>query len=162
MEIGAGQVGDVEALIVATGLEWWRTEADLAGHPRVVVARRGASPYNSPMSCLFCRIVQGEIPASKVYEDDKLIAFDDMQSAGADARARHAARARADDQRLRARTRRNRRTDGSPRGGDRAAITATPHAGIARCSTATRTPDRRYSTCTCTSSAGRTLGWPPG
>lgn len=30
------------------------------------------------MSCLFCRIVQGEIPASMVYEDDDLIAFNDI------------------------------------------------------------------------------------
>lgn len=30
------------------------------------------------MSCLFCKIVSGEIPASKVYEDDELIAFDDI------------------------------------------------------------------------------------
>jgi histidine triad (HIT) family protein len=30
------------------------------------------------MSCLFCRIVSGEIPASKVYEDDELVAFNDI------------------------------------------------------------------------------------
>lgn len=30
------------------------------------------------MSCLFCRIVAGEIPASKVYEDDLMIAFSDI------------------------------------------------------------------------------------
>lgn len=30
------------------------------------------------MSCLFCRIVSGEIPASKVYEDDDVVAFDDI------------------------------------------------------------------------------------
>ena len=30
------------------------------------------------MSCLFCRIVSGEIPASKVYEDDQLLAFNDI------------------------------------------------------------------------------------
>ena len=30
------------------------------------------------MSCLFCRIVSGEIPASKVYEDGHLIAFNDI------------------------------------------------------------------------------------
>jgi histidine triad (HIT) family protein len=28
--------------------------------------------------CLFCRIVRGEIPASKVYEDDQIIAFEDI------------------------------------------------------------------------------------
>jgi len=30
------------------------------------------------MSCLFCRIVSGEIPASKVYEDDEVMAFNDI------------------------------------------------------------------------------------
>jgi histidine triad (HIT) family protein len=30
------------------------------------------------MSCLFCRIVSGEIPASRVFEDDHLLAFDDI------------------------------------------------------------------------------------
>jgi histidine triad (HIT) family protein len=30
------------------------------------------------MACLFCRIVAGEIPASKVYEDATLIAFNDI------------------------------------------------------------------------------------
>jgi histidine triad (HIT) family protein len=30
------------------------------------------------MSCLFCRIVAGEIPASLVYQDERLIAFNDI------------------------------------------------------------------------------------
>jgi histidine triad (HIT) family protein len=30
------------------------------------------------MSCLFCRIIAGEIPSSRVYEDDELIAFNDI------------------------------------------------------------------------------------
>ena len=30
------------------------------------------------MSCLFCKIVAGDIPAAKVYEDDQLIAFKDI------------------------------------------------------------------------------------
>lgn len=30
------------------------------------------------MSCLFCKIVAGEIPASKVFEDDRLFAFNDI------------------------------------------------------------------------------------
>jgi histidine triad (HIT) family protein len=30
------------------------------------------------MSCLFCKIVAGEIPAAKVYEDDQLIAINDI------------------------------------------------------------------------------------
>ncbi len=35
--------------------------------------------YNPGMSsCLFCRIVSGEIPATRVYEDDLLVAFRDI------------------------------------------------------------------------------------
>jgi histidine triad (HIT) family protein len=34
--------------------------------------------YTRRMSCLFCRIVAGEIPAKKVYEDDDVMAFDDI------------------------------------------------------------------------------------
>ena len=30
------------------------------------------------MACLFCRIANGDIPASKVYEDDSLLAFNDI------------------------------------------------------------------------------------
>lgn len=30
------------------------------------------------MSCLFCKIIASEIPATKVYEDDQLIAFKDI------------------------------------------------------------------------------------
>ena len=31
-----------------------------------------------PMSCLFCRIIQREIPAAIVYEDDDVLAFNDI------------------------------------------------------------------------------------
>ena len=30
------------------------------------------------MDCLFCKIVAGHIPAKKVYEDDKVVAFEDI------------------------------------------------------------------------------------
>lgn len=30
------------------------------------------------MDCLFCKIVNGEIPCAKVYEDDKILAFNDI------------------------------------------------------------------------------------
>lgn|SRR5690606_4145112 len=30
------------------------------------------------MSCLFCRIAAGEIPASIVYQDDRVVAFKDI------------------------------------------------------------------------------------
>ncbi len=29
--------------------------------------------------CIFCRIVRGEVPAKKVYEDDLVLAFHDIQ-----------------------------------------------------------------------------------
>ena len=28
--------------------------------------------------CIFCKIVRGDIPSAKVYEDDKVLAFDDI------------------------------------------------------------------------------------
>lgn len=31
--------------------------------------------------CIFCKIVRGEIPCSKVYEDDELLAFHDIKPA---------------------------------------------------------------------------------
>lgn len=30
------------------------------------------------MSCIFCKIANGEIPSNKVYEDDKVLAFNDI------------------------------------------------------------------------------------
>ena len=30
------------------------------------------------MSCIFCKIIAGEIPSSKVYEDEKVFAFRDI------------------------------------------------------------------------------------
>ena len=30
-------------------------------------------------ACIFCKIVQGEIPCNTVYEDDQVLAFDDIQ-----------------------------------------------------------------------------------
>jgi len=31
-----------------------------------------------PSACLFCRIISGEIPSKKLYEDDHLVAFADI------------------------------------------------------------------------------------
>ncbi|MBQ6937133.1 MAG: histidine triad nucleotide-binding protein [Clostridia bacterium] len=31
------------------------------------------------MDCLFCKIIKGEIPSSKVYEDDAVFAFRDIE-----------------------------------------------------------------------------------
>ena len=41
---------------------------------------------DSDPDCLFCKIVAGEIPSTKVYEDEHAFAFADQQPAGADAR----------------------------------------------------------------------------
>ena len=30
------------------------------------------------MDCIFCKIIAGDIPSSKVYEDDKILAFRDI------------------------------------------------------------------------------------
>ena len=32
--------------------------------------------------CIFCKIVKGEIPSKKLYEDDKVYAFYDIEPAG--------------------------------------------------------------------------------
>jgi histidine triad (HIT) family protein len=31
------------------------------------------------MGCIFCKIVKGEIPCTKVYEDEMVLAFEDIQ-----------------------------------------------------------------------------------
>jgi histidine triad (HIT) family protein len=33
------------------------------------------------MDCIFCKIIKGEIPSTKVYEDDKVLAFKDITPA---------------------------------------------------------------------------------
>lgn len=33
------------------------------------------------MSCLFCRIVAGEIPATQIYQDDQLVVIEDINPA---------------------------------------------------------------------------------
>ncbi|MFI3140844.1 MAG: histidine triad nucleotide-binding protein [Clostridia bacterium] len=31
------------------------------------------------MDCIFCKIANGEIPTTKIYEDDKVVAFNDLE-----------------------------------------------------------------------------------
>jgi histidine triad (HIT) family protein len=31
------------------------------------------------MDCVFCKIIEGSIPSNKVYEDDKILAFYDLE-----------------------------------------------------------------------------------
>ena len=33
------------------------------------------------MDCIFCKIIAGELPSKKVYEDDKILAFHDIAPA---------------------------------------------------------------------------------
>jgi histidine triad (HIT) family protein len=35
-------------------------------------------PHVSDQDCIFCKIVRGEIPSQKVYEDDEILAFNDV------------------------------------------------------------------------------------
>ncbi|NIO39787.1 MAG: HIT domain-containing protein [Burkholderiales bacterium] len=35
----------------------------------------------SEQDCIFCKIVRGDIPSSKVYEDDEILAFHDINPA---------------------------------------------------------------------------------
>ncbi len=42
---------------------------------------RGREPEEKRVNheqCVFCRIVKGELPSRKVYEDDQVLAFDDI------------------------------------------------------------------------------------
>jgi histidine triad (HIT) family protein len=39
------------------------------------------SEPTTPANCIFCRIVRGEIPSQKVYEDDEVLAFKDVRPA---------------------------------------------------------------------------------
>lgn len=40
-----------------------------------------ATPASATSNCLFCRIGRGDIPSRKVYEDDEILAFHDIQPA---------------------------------------------------------------------------------
>lgn len=52
------------------------TQRHEAGH------RRAGRPHNKKdkemTDCVFCRIVRGELPATRVYEDDEVLAFMDI------------------------------------------------------------------------------------
>ncbi len=37
------------------------------------------TPMNSDPNCVFCKIVAGQIPSRKVFEDEQLLAFHDIQ-----------------------------------------------------------------------------------
>ncbi len=35
-------------------------------------------PEAQPVSCIFCKVIEGTIPSTKVFEDDNLVAFKDI------------------------------------------------------------------------------------
>ncbi len=41
------------------------------------------------MECLFCKIINREIPADIVFEDEHVLAFNDINPPGANASAHH-------------------------------------------------------------------------
>src|SRR4030095_9398077 len=40
--------------------------------------RRAATERQAVEDCIFCKIVRGEIPSKKVYEDDEILGFNDI------------------------------------------------------------------------------------
>src|SRR5438270_13916653 len=48
---------------------------DSVGEPKL---RELTNMTDPTANCLFCRILRGEIPAKKVYEDDYIFAFEDV------------------------------------------------------------------------------------
>lgn len=44
-----------------------------------MIAIKEKKGVRQKMDCLFCKIVQGTIPSRKVYEDDLVVAFHDIQ-----------------------------------------------------------------------------------
>lgn len=54
----------------------WRPP--LAPRSLTAAGRNDAVNYKTDPDCLFCKIVAGEIPCFKVYEDDRVLAFCDI------------------------------------------------------------------------------------
>ena len=46
--------------------------------PKIAKKRR---EKNKMEDCIFCKIIKGEIPSNKVYEDDEILAFHDINPA---------------------------------------------------------------------------------
>jgi len=42
------------------------------------MANGGNMEQNVPDNCIFCKIIKGEIPSKKIYEDDEVLAFHDI------------------------------------------------------------------------------------
>ncbi|ADP39044.1 histidine triad domain protein [Gardnerella vaginalis ATCC 14019] len=39
---------------------------------------KACKTYKTDDDCIFCKIIDGQIPSSKVYEDDEVVAFKDI------------------------------------------------------------------------------------
>ena len=39
---------------------------------------KACNTYITDKDCIFCKIIDGQIPSSKVYEDDEVVAFKDI------------------------------------------------------------------------------------
>lgn len=48
--------------------------------PSLKLQRKGEKK-NKMEDCIFCKIIKGEIPSNKVYEDDEILAFHDINPA---------------------------------------------------------------------------------
>jgi histidine triad (HIT) family protein len=51
----------------------------MKGRNQLMGVRIPLTPLCDYMDCIFCKIVKGEIPCYKVYEDDKILAFLDIK-----------------------------------------------------------------------------------
>jgi histidine triad (HIT) family protein len=49
-----------------------------ADRTKHLIAIRVRNERKKTMDCIFCMIIDGKIPSSKVYEDDKILAFNDI------------------------------------------------------------------------------------
>ena len=49
------------------------------GPDRPERASKRTIPMANDSNCIFCKIVRGELPSRKVYEDDEILAFHDIQ-----------------------------------------------------------------------------------
>ena len=47
--------------------------------PQLSTVDLNAAGLNAQTDCIFCKIVAGVIPAKKIYEDDDVIAFNDIK-----------------------------------------------------------------------------------
>lgn len=46
-----------------------------------ILAKTALIAYTMNMNCIFCKIIAGEIPSTKLYEDDEMLAFLDINPA---------------------------------------------------------------------------------